>query len=58
MALDVDALCVVPSFAFCFLLLIGFASLCYYLLFAFYDKCYLSQCLGFPTVWYVRPARP
>ena len=58
MALDVDALCVVPSFVFCFLLLICFASLCCYLLFAFYDKCYLSQCMGFPTVWYVRPARP
>ena len=39
MALDVDALCVVRSFVFCFLLLICFASLCCYLLFAFYDKC-------------------
>ena len=58
MALDVDALCVVPSFVFCFLLLICFASLCCYLLFAFYDKCYPSQFMGFPTVWYVRPARP
>ena len=58
MALDVDALYVVPSLAFCFLLLICSASLCCYLLFAFYDKCYLSQCMGFPTVWYVRPARP
>ena len=44
MALDVDALYVVPSlfFAFCF----RFALLCCYLLFALYDKCYLSQCMG------------
>ena len=41
-------------FAFCF----RFALLCCYLLFAFYDKCYLSQCMGFPTVGYVRPAKP
>ena len=57
MALDVDALCVVPSF----FLLSAFDLPCFALLlfaFAFYDKCYLSQCMGFPTVWYVRPARP
>ena len=38
--------------------LLCFASLCCYLLFAFYNKCYLSQCMGFPTVGYVRPAKP
>ena len=63
MVLDVDALCVVPSFIFCFLLLICFAllcfaSLCCYLLFAFYNKCNLSLYMGFPTVGYVRPAKP
>ena len=64
MVLDVDALCVVPSFIFIFCVLLSsldllcFASLCCYLLFAFYDKCYLSQCMGFPTVGYVRPAGP
>ena len=43
------------------LLLSAFDLLCFALLlfaFCFYDKCYLSQCMGFPTVWYVRPARP
>ena len=56
-----SVLCLV-LFIFIFLLsaldLLCFASLCCYLLFAFYDKCYLSQCMGFPTVGYVRPARP
>ena len=59
MVLDVDALCVVPSFIYFYFLLsaldlLCFASLCCY----FYDKCYLSQCMGFPTVGYVQPAKP
>ena len=49
-----SVLCLVLFFAFCF----RFALLCCYLLFAFYDKCYLSQCMGFLTVGYVRPAKP
>ena len=54
-----SVLCLVLFFAFCFrFALLCFASLCCYLLFAFYDKCYLSQCMGFPTVGYVRPAKP
>ena len=63
MVLYVDALCVVPSFIYFYFLLsaldlLCFASLCCYMLFAFYDKCNLSQCMGFPTVGYVRPAKP
>ena len=58
MVLDVDALCVVPSFIYFYFLLSALDLLCFALLFAFYDKCYLSLCMGFPTVGYVRPAKP
>ena len=56
MVLDVDALCVVPSF-FCFLLSICFALLRFAVI-CFLRKCYLSQCMGFLTVGYVQPAKP